>query len=443
MRQWSRITKHFGIASLPHCLIAPLFVAPFLVAPLLITTLSAQQTTFRSSVDLIAVDAIVIDRSGQPILSLGSDRFDVSINGSRRRVLSAEYVGGTGSGGVRAARPGSASAIATNVWPGGGDGLAIVLAVDSASFQADEWQRAIGAARMFLARLNGNDRVGLYAYPFGPILSVTADRGRVLNALRSTAGGSPTIRTAFHLTTAEIVDISAENARSTSPITAVRRTRTGALDVGDDAPTVQRVQDRECPTDANCSARILMDADNAAANLEARLAQGVAGLQSMLRAIALTPGRKIVVLLSGGMPVSDLPGGRPQADDLARSLGDQLAQASAAIYTLQLDATSSSAISAAQPRMSLGASDRVRQVLINGRWLEELSVASGGALLRVETDDGESALERVLRENAGYYLLGVEPGASDRDGRLRELKVKVRERGATVRHRRWVIVPTR
>ena len=67
--------------------------------------------------------------------------------------------------------------------------------------------------------------------------------------------------------------------------------------------------------------------------------------------------------------------------------------------------------------------------------------ASGGALLRVETDDGESAFDRVLRENAGYYLLGVEPAASDRDGKLRELKVRVRARGTTVRHRSWVIVP--
>jgi len=41
---------------------------------------------------------------------------------------------------------------------------------------------------------------------------------------------------------------------------------------------------------------------------------------------------------------------------VARSLGDQFAQANAAIYTPQLDAASSSAISAAQPRVSLSVS---------------------------------------------------------------------------------------
>ncbi len=48
-----------------------------------------------------------------------------------------------------------------------------------------------------------------------------------------------------------------------------------------------------------------------------------------------------------------------------------------------------------------------------------------------------------LMETSAYYLLGVEPATADRDGRLRELKVAVREPGVTVRHRTWVIVPKR
>ena len=48
------------------------------------------------------------------------------------------------------------------------------------------------------------------------------------------------------------------------------------------------------------------------------------------------------------------------------------------------------------------------------------------------------ALLRVLRETSSRYLLGVEPQASDRDGRVRELRVRVRQRGVTVRGRSWV-----
>src|SRR5215831_2406612 len=63
-----------------------LVVAAWWAAPAL-----AQQV-FRSSVDLIAVDVQVIDRDGHPVLGLPLDRFAVTIDGRRRRVVSAELV---------------------------------------------------------------------------------------------------------------------------------------------------------------------------------------------------------------------------------------------------------------------------------------------------------------------------------------------------------------
>jgi hypothetical protein len=56
---------------------------------------------------------------------------------------------------------------------------------------------------------------------------------------------------------------------------------------------------------------------------------------------------------------------------------------------------------------------------------------------------GDVEFDRVLQETSAYYLLGVEPAAGDRDGRLRELKVKVAGRGLTIRNRTWVVVPAR
>jgi len=45
-------------------------------------------TTFRSGLDVIAVDVQVIDRNGMPVSGLAPDKFEVTINGRRRRVLS-------------------------------------------------------------------------------------------------------------------------------------------------------------------------------------------------------------------------------------------------------------------------------------------------------------------------------------------------------------------
>jgi len=76
-------------------------------------------------------------------------------------------------------------------------------------------------------------------------------------------------------------------------------------------------------------------------------------------------------------------------------------------------------------------------------FLDQFASAAGGQRLYVPVGGGDFALDRVLRESSGYYLLGVQPEEIDRDGKPRELKVKVNRRGATVRSRKWVLVPAR
>ena len=73
--------------------------------------------------------------------------------------------------------------------------------------------------------------------------------------------------------------------------------------------------------------------------------------------------------------------------------------------------------------------------------LEALAGAAGGALFRIEAGTPEHAFDRVMRETAAYYLLGLEVADADRDGRPHYINVKVRERGATVRNRPLVVVP--
>jgi hypothetical protein len=51
-----------------------------------------QQPVFRSTVDVIAVDVQVVDRDGNPIGEIGPDAFQVSINGQKRKVVSAQFV---------------------------------------------------------------------------------------------------------------------------------------------------------------------------------------------------------------------------------------------------------------------------------------------------------------------------------------------------------------
>ena len=80
---------------------------------------------------------------------------------------------------------------------------------------------------------------------------------------------------------------------------------------------------------------------------------------------------------------------------------------------------------------------------ILGRWLDQFSGEAGGALFRVQVGSGEYAFDRVLNEISAYYLLGVEPGDEDRDGRTHEIKVKTTQKNVIIRGRRWVMVPKR
>jgi hypothetical protein len=53
---------------------------------------SSQQPVFRSSVELVALDVQVVDRSGLPIRTLGAGDFTVTINGQARHVVSANLM---------------------------------------------------------------------------------------------------------------------------------------------------------------------------------------------------------------------------------------------------------------------------------------------------------------------------------------------------------------
>jgi len=86
--------------------------------------------------------------------------------------------------------------------------------------------------------------------------------------------------------------------------------------------------------------------------------------------------------------------------------------------------------------------NHARDIIVQRRIMDEFAGASGGALMSVVTGSAEYALTRVLRETSSHYLLGVEPQDSDRDGKQRDLKVKVvNQPGTTVRSRLWVTIP--
>jgi hypothetical protein len=211
---------------------------------------------------------------------------------------------------------------------------------------------------------------------------------------------------------------------------------------GNESEVLRSVQSRECGAgEIRCGEDIISEAHALAFYLEGRATEGLNGIRALINLLGEYPGRKTVVMFSSGIPASDRPGGRPDLGDLPKTLGQDAAATNTTIYTLHVDTSALRTMSAETRRRVGGPISHTRDHVVAGRALEEFSGASGGALMRVMTGSGEYALDRVLRETSSHYLLGVEPENSDRDGRLRELRVKVNQRGATVRSRLWVRIP--
>jgi VWFA-related protein len=384
---------------------------------------SAQQPVFRASVTQLRVDVQVVGNNGDPNPTLRLEDFEVQIDGRPRRVVSAELVQYTPpASGARAA----AVAIRT---PGAvpEDSRMYIIAVDQASMAAGGVMDVRQAVRRFVAQLRPEDMIGLYEFPFRfPTLDLTHDHSRVARAFDRIVGLRERQLGVFSLLPSEIIDITAS-----------------------DADTFERVVRRECdPDDTSCPTAVRQEASALAGYFETESQQRLAAISSLVYGLARLPGRKTVLLISGGMMSSTRTGGRPDVTGIMGRIGEAAAAADANFYVIHWDMSFIEAFSAGNKPRPAHAPQHAFQALFEDRMamsqgLEWFAGKSGGALFRVEGGTGEAAFNRVLRETSAYYLLGVEPDPSDRDGKAHFLRVKVDRRGLTVRHRTQVLIPVR
>ena len=73
--------------------------------------------------------------------------------------------------------------------------------------------------------------------------------------------------------------------------------------------------------------------------------------------------------------------------------------------------------------------------------LEGVADKVGGGFIRVGGVAAASYLKRVFVETTASYLIGIEPEASDRDGRPHLLRLETKRKGITLRYPRWLRIP--
>jgi VWFA-related protein len=382
-------------------------------AAALLLAAARQQPSYTTGVDLVAVEVTVVDRDGVPVTGLSAGDFDVTISGRPHRVVSAEWLSyGSGAGSATASATTSTGAASPPA-----PRRMFILAVDEESLQPAAAIAARTAGERFIDKLRPDDFVGVYAFPTGTAktdlaidhtLAKKALSG--LQALRHEPPG------AFHMSPSEIVDIASN-----------------------DGEVLARVAERECAP-ATCDQRqVRAEAMALTGYLENNVAHSVDSLRGLMRGLARIPGRKVLVLISGGLISTDRNGLAVNTRRTIGSLAADAASANVQLFVLHLDWSFQELLverSALRP-------DHYREGNLAATGLEVMAGTLGGDVARVMGTKPDYAFDRVLRESSAYYLLGVEPGDEDRDGKPHPIKVKVKRRGLEVLNRAAVTIPVK
>jgi VWFA-related protein len=379
---------------------------------------SQQAPVFRAAVDLVTVDATVVDGEGRPIEGLGPDDFVLKVDGQLRRVVAVQFVSrepagiDVATGTTPTSRASSNAAVA--------DGRLVLVAVDRRNIRRLEGRQALRAAERFIDALGPSDRVAVAGIHDVDDIEFSRDRGGAKRQLAALTGEAVAalIQPTFHLGLTESLLIADGNKSRLEA--AVRREcgeslgriNTPARSVGNDS-----VSRNPCPTQLEQEARMT------AQQVRTEAALSLDALIALIGRLETIEGPKTVALLSEGLVAE------PRFVDLS-PLAAAAAAARVSIYVLQLE-TPLADVATQQLSPTL-----VEDAQLRSDGLSRLAGVAGGTLFRL-AGSGPGPFARILRELSGYYLLAFEATPSDRDGQSHRIDIEAigRAGGATLRSR--------
>jgi VWFA-related protein len=368
---------------------------------------AAQGPTFRTGVDVVAVDVSVVDGSGKPVSDLLAPDFVVKIDGQPRRIVSADHVRIDVDAARREAANPFETMFTTNLKPP--NGRMFVIAVDQLGVRFGGARGLLETAGKFLEQLSPADRTAFVAYP-EPGISVgfTDDRLRLRQAMQRVVGRQQSYEARFNIGLYEAIAISEKG----------------------DGRIFAQVVLRECPRLSGmaleqCERDVLSEASSLVRTVRQDTTESLRGLYNLLMGLSVIDGPKTLILLSEGMVLespSDL-------DNVIRAA----AFARVTIHVLLLDVPRHDiTVARLQPTPT---EDRDMQV----QGLGDLAAATRGALYYI-AGTGQNVFDRLASETLAYYMLGVEESPGDRNGKEHRIDVEVRRRNVTVRSRRAFVL---
>jgi VWFA-related protein len=376
-----------------------------------------QKPVFRTGIELLTVDATVVDRDGRQLTDLQMSEFVVEVDGDPRPVVSAEYIKLVDDtpvpiGTKRVVAPAPDETFFSTNTRSLVPGRLILLLVDEGNIRVGQGRDVMRGAVKFVDGLSPDDKVALAAIPRGALVDFTTNHERVREGLLATVGRASPYKGRFYMSLSEAI----------------------AAYEHSDAMLRNQLILRECaavlgnPVEATrCEIEVEQEAGEFVHHERQQTQASLHGMREVLRSLAALEGPKSVILISEGLVLEGLGG---EVDEIAAIAAD----VRASLDVMLLDVPSVD-VSIAQ-RPSTPREDREKQVT----GLEQLSGLARGGLHRVITSS-DTAFTRIMRSIAGHYLIGVEARPADRDGRRHRISVKTNRRGATILSRRGFLAP--
>jgi VWFA-related protein len=414
-------------------------LAVALSAPLLagIAAASAQEPTAGGGTEIVRLDVVVTDASGNPVPNLAREDFQVLEDGKPQRITDFLLLGRRHTRAGEGPSPEPAPPAA----PGQGASKPIrhvVIVVDDLHLSRATVDPARAALERFVAeQVAPDDEVALVATssPTGlqplsrdrALLRHTVSRISSRDSGMAEARGSQMTpaqaelilrgdQNALRLATRLLMDEPGSVLSGASPRATVEATD-GATPAGLDPG--EKAAAREAQREATA---VLAGA--------LRFSQmTLSTLDRVLRGLSPLPGRKLCLLVSDGFLVGS--GTSEEQTQLLRQVTDAATRSGTVIYALDTrglvpgGADSSVGGAVADP----GLRERVARLAReeSRATLQRLADDTGG-LVVTDVNESGGGLSRMLTDNEAYYLVAYEPANTKPDGRFRKIELRLPRR---------------
>ncbi len=397
----------------------------------------SEPPTFPSQLDLVTVDVIVTDRSGNPVEGLTTADFALKEEGKPQTISSFEAVA------VRESAPTQApwtARIASNGGPPPRPERSFSLVYDDAHLTPTRIGVARQAVQDFLEGvLRDGDQLTIAATSGGGWWSAQMPEGRAeIAGFLARFKGRKTYNPSAADSLSDYEAMRLQTNRDPAVLTEVSRRFFENGVIADPPPPPGRDTGRQELQISPGQLIIQTKAAQVYAEATAKNQATLRTLKRVVESLGAARGRKSVILVSEGF-VYD-----PSLPEL-REVERAARQANAVLYFVDVRGLSGGP-SSHDAEVARSTDDRDLGLILGQEKQESegsqsLAIDSGGFNVQ-NTNDLAKGFRRIAEESRNHYLLGFSSTNPKRDGKFRKLTVEVRREGVSVSARKGYYAPS-